>query len=122
MPRTATTLRRRLVGALGGATLMFLLVCAYVIPSQILAVRAADGDGSSRLDSVSRHPDWGARHARRFSGCVDIAAWTRPGVPSSVVVVRSSGRVAKMAFDEAFRRVTTHSPADDVWTIGACVR
>jgi hypothetical protein len=122
MPRRATRFRQVLLRAVGGAMLVFLLVCAYVIPAQILAVRGVEPDRSAGLDSVSQHPEWGPGHARRFSGCVDIAAWTHPDVPVSVVVVDDSGTVTKMAFDQAFRRVTTPSPADDVWTIGACVR
>jgi hypothetical protein len=122
MPHQASTFGHVLVRALGGAMVVFLLVCAYVLLAQVLAVRDVQPDRSAGLDSVSRHPEWRPGHARRFSGCVDIAAWTHPDVPVSVVAVEDSGRVTKMAFDEAFRRVATPSPADDVWTIGACVR
>lgn len=82
-------------------------------------------DGNEAGDASRSHIRAAAAarpRARRFSGCVEIAAWTHPDVPVGVVVVDDSGKVTKMAFDKAFRRVTTPSPADDVWTIGACVR
>ena len=64
-------------------------------------------------------PEWDdAEHAGDYAGCTE----TLPAgqIPSSVVVVRLTGEVTKMDFDQAWERTHNDNAADDVWTIGAC--
>lgn len=41
-------------------------------------------------------------------------------IPTHFLVVRATGQVQRMPFDDAWRRTHDTSNADDVWVIGAC--
>lgn len=123
--RGRLTFAQTLVRSLATAGLFYGLVAAYFVPATLLS-----GDGrpdeippghqSTQISRLAQQPTWRTEHRERFPGCVGVGAWTVDRVPTSVVVVRRSGAAQQMAFDEAFRRARTTSPADDVWTIGAC--
>lgn len=64
-------------------------------------------------------PEWDdAEHAGDYAGCTE----TLPAgqIPSSVVVVRLSGEVTRMDFDEAWQRTHDLNAANDVWVVGQC--
>jgi hypothetical protein len=113
-----------LTRSLAVAGLLYAALIAYAVPATLLRVVPEPTPGlgadASRLSGPVNRPIWRASHADRFPGCVDMAQWTSKVVPSTVVVVRLDGRLQQMPFDEAFRRATSASSADNVWTIGAC--
>lgn len=125
MRRRRRTFAEMLTRALATSGLVYALVMAYAVPATVLADAAerqaalAPGPDSS---SFAGHTSWRPDDAARFPGCVDMAQWTASLVPSSVIVVRRSGELEQMPFDEAFRRVTSPAVGDDVRTIGACRR
>lgn len=124
MRRRQRTLAELLTRSLAASGLLYAAVIAYAVPATLVA--DADGRhepfgaGTSSLSRTVDHPTWRRAHAQRFPGCVDMARWSASIVPATVVVVRRGGDIERMDFDEAFRRATSTSSADDVWTIGAC--
>lgn len=60
-------------------------------------------------------PTWTRAMAARFPGCTG-----RVVLADTVVVVRLSGDVERMSFDEAWGRSHNGNPADDVWVVGSC--
>lgn len=124
MHRRQRTLVELLTRSLAAAGLLYGLIFAYVVPANLMAQqyevpmrRAPHASPSSR---VMDEPRWKPAHADRFPGCVDVARWPSETGPASVVVVRRNGDLQRMSLDEAYRRATSDSAADDVWTIGAC--
>ncbi len=113
-----------LVRSLAFSGLLYAVVFVYAVQATLLSpdsgASASVDPGPGALDQLSALPTWRPVHAKRFPGCVDMARWTQSHVPASVVVVRRDGDLARLQFDEAFRRAKSPSSADDVWTIGAC--
>jgi hypothetical protein len=123
MRRRQRTFAELLTRSLAAAGLVYALVIAYAVPATLLVDRARPGppgQGPSSLTHATEHPTWRATYAQRFPDCVDLADWDSVGVPAEVVVLRRDGEARRMSFDEAYRRATSPSSADDVWTIGAC--
>lgn len=122
MQRSQRTFLQLLTRSLAVSGLVYALVIAYAVPVT-LAGQEADGRlslGEGARSSLRAEPSWQPSHTRRFRDCVDIERWTSAHVPSTVVVVARDGALRRMSFDEAFRRVTSPSGADDVRTVGAC--
>ncbi len=124
MRRRQRTFAETLARSLTVSGVLYALVTAYVLPVAMVS-QGGDGRLGVRPDSgaggqVSGQPSWRRVHADRFPDCVDIARWAAGDVPSTVVVVQRDGDLRRMSFDEAYRRATSPSAADDVWTIGAC--
>lgn len=124
MRREQRSLAELLTRSLVVSGVVYAAVILYAVPASLLASdngRPAPLDGSGgSLSQATSQPSWKRVHAQRYPDCVDMAAWDAPAAPSSVVVVLRDGDLARMSFDEAFDRATSHSAADDVWTIGAC--
>ncbi|HSE07826.1 MAG TPA: hypothetical protein VLB29_04100 [Nocardioidaceae bacterium] len=125
MHRKKRTFAELLTRSLATAGLVYALVIAYAVPATLMADATGRDPvvpGPSSSSQFLEHPTWRPADAARFPGCVDMARWTAAIVPSSVIVVRRSGELERMPFDEAFRRATSPSAADDLRTIGACRR
>ena len=123
MRRRQRTFAELLTRSLAAAGLVYALVIAYAVPATLLVDRDRPdppGRGPSSLTHAIDHPTWRATYAHRFPGCVDLADWDGVEVPTEVVVLRRDGEARRMSFDDAYRRATSPSSADDVWTIGAC--
>jgi hypothetical protein len=124
MHRRQRTFAELLTRSLATAGVLYALVFVYAVPVSLLAhsaVRPGHIEPDvSPLTRVTERPGWRSGHADRFPGCVDVAKWAASAVPATVVVVRRDGDLQRMPFGEAYRRATSASPADDVWTIGAC--
>ena len=121
MRRRQRSFAELLTRALAVSGLVYALVAAYVVSATLFAPPATQSQGGSDAVSPSQvQPAWKPAYAARFRGCVDIEEWTMSDVPTSVVVVRRAGEVARMRFEEAFDRSRSASRADDVWTVGAC--
>jgi hypothetical protein len=124
MRRRQKTFGELLTRSLAVAGLLYAVVIAYAVPTSLLAEvpgrPSPSVPGANPLSRTTDHPTWKPAHAERFPGCVDMARWEASAVPSTVVVVRRRGDLQRISFDEAFRRATSASAADDVWTIGAC--
>lgn len=124
MHRRQRSLAQLLTRSLATAGFFYALVVVYAVPATLLGDRSeSTGQASPDVSSLTRaadQPVWKHAHADRFPGCADIARWPGAEVPTAVVVVRRDGRLQRMAFGEAYRRATSASAADDVWTIGAC--
>lgn len=124
MHRRQRTFVELLTRSLAAAGLLYGLVFAYVVPANLMAQQydlpMQQGPEASPSSRVKDEPRWMPAHADRFPGCVDVARWPSETGPASVVVVRRNGDLQRMSFDEAYRRATSDSAADDVWTIGAC--
>lgn len=124
MHRRRRTLVELLTRSLAASGFVYAMVLAYVVPAALLSHEPPQAlrlrPAPSALDQVRTLPAWNPAHAKRFPGCVDMARWSGSQVPATVVVVRRDGNLARLHFDEAFRRATSPSSADDVWTIGAC--
>lgn len=124
MHRRQRTFAELLTRSLAAAGLLYGLIFAYVVPANLLAqkydVPIREVPDANPLGRVMEDPGWRPAHAARFPGCVDVARWTSSSSPATVVVVRRNGALLRMSFDEAYRRATSASAADDVWTIGAC--
>lgn len=124
MHRRQRTFAELLTRSLAVAGLVYAFVIAYAVPVTLLA--EANGPSSTSRPGVSPmspyegHATWKRSYAKRFTGCVDMAEWTAAAEPRSVVVVRRGGDLRQMPFDEAFRRATSTSAADDVWVVGGC--
>ncbi len=124
MHRRQRTLVELLTRSLAAAGLLYGLIFAYVVPANLMAqqyeVPMQRAPHASPSNRVMGEPRWKPAHAVRFPGCVDVARWPSETGPDSVVVVRRNGDLQRMSFEEAYRRATSDSAADDVWTIGAC--
>lgn len=124
MHRRRRTLVELLTRSLAASGFVYAMVLAYVLPAALLNQQPVQPlhvrPAPSSLDQVTGLPKWKPAHAKRFPGCIDMARWSESQVPATVVVVRRDGDLARVHFDEAFRRATSSSAADDVWTIGAC--
>ncbi len=124
MRRRQRTLAELLTRSLAVSGLLYAVVIAYAVPATLVADAGGRPEpfdaGTSSLSRAVDHPTWRRAHAQRFPGCVDMARWSASIVPPTVVVARRDGDLERMDFDEAFRRATSPSAADDVWTIGAC--
>jgi hypothetical protein len=124
MHRRQRTFAEMLTRSLASAGLLYALVFAYAVPASLLSKTADPGLGKAPdLSALTPETDgtrWMRAHAARFPGCVDVAQWAARRVPTTVVVLRRDGALQRMPFDEAYRRATSASAADDVWTVGAC--
>ena len=121
MRRRQRSFAELLTRALAASGLVYALVAAYLVSATLFVSPATQSQGGpDQANPSPAHPLWKPAYGARFHGCVDIEAWTMSAVPSSVVVVRRTGEVARMRFDEAFERSRSESHADDVWTVGAC--
>jgi len=124
MHRRQRTFAELLTRSLAVAGLVYAFVIAYAVPATLLAETPGPSSptrpGASPMSPYDSQVTWERAHAERFPGCVDMAEWTAAEEPSAVVVVRRGGGVRQMPFDEAFRRATSPSAADDVWVVGGC--
>jgi hypothetical protein len=123
MHRRQRTFAELLTRSLAVAGLVYAFVIAYAVPVTLLAETPgpmSPTPGASPMSPYDSRATWKRAHAERFPGCVDMAEWTAAVEPRSVVVVRRGGDLRQMPFDEAFRRATSPSAADDVWVVGGC--
>ncbi|GAB2762213.1 hypothetical protein [Nocardioides pakistanensis] len=74
--------------------------------------------GQASPQKPANTPAWSTGDAAAYPGCGRVLPVG--DVPSSVVVVRLTGEVTKMDFDQAWERTHNDNAADDVWVIGAC--
>jgi hypothetical protein len=124
MHRRQRTFVELLTRSLAAAGLLYASIVVYAVPAYLLGESGgrsgSTGPDVSALNQEAVPRAWRPTHADRFPGCVDMAHWAGSEVPATVVVMRRDGEVRRMPFDEAFRRATSVSAADDVFTIGAC--
>jgi len=122
MHRRQRTFAELLTRSLAVAGLVYAFVIAYAVPVTLLAETPGPSPtpGASPMSPYDGRATWKRAHAERFPGCVDMAKWTAAVEPRSVVVVRRGGDLRQMPFDEAFRRATSPSAADDVSVVGGC--
>jgi hypothetical protein len=111
-----------LVRSLAISGLLYSAVLVYAIPATLRAEEPGlpTSHGREGAGAGRHYPTWRPSYAEQFPGCVDMARWDGPGVPATVVVLRRDGALRQMPFEAAFRRATSGSQADDVWTVGAC--
>lgn len=115
------TFPETLTRSLARSGLVYALVAVLLVSAASIAGDSTSRPGGSGVSSHAwSHPSWEPAYEARFPGCVDVETWTGLEVPTAVVVVRRAGDVVRMRFDEAYERARTSSPADDVWTVGAC--
>lgn len=115
----------RLLGGMGHLrNLSRLLVgIAVALFAAFLLVPAAPVAATFGLVPSSAHVapltfPWTAALAAKFPGCREHLPAGQ--VASAFVVVRLSGTVERMAFDDAWARTHDRQAADDVWTVGQC--
>ena len=124
MRRRRRTFAELLARSLVASGAVYAAVLGYVVPSALVldapGLSMPAGPCARTSSEVADRPEWKTGDAERFRGCVDMARWTEREVPDTVVVVSRRGRLARIPFDEAFRRATSPSERDDVQTIGAC--
>lgn len=96
--------------------LAFLAVVLSLVGSRVIAANTSASDARDGVRPSPPH--WQAAYSRRFPGCVATVLWPAHERPVAFVVKHPSGRVTRIAVDEAVRRARTD--ADRVWTIGAC--
>lgn len=123
MHRRQRTFAELLTRSLATAGFLYALIFAYAVPASLLGESVRPGQSRPDASALTRpadRPRWNPAHADRFPGCVDMAKWRAASVPRTVVVVRRDGALARMPFEEAYRRARSGSAADDVFTIGAC--
>lgn len=122
--RRRRTFVETLARSLTTSGFFYALVLAYVLPLSLAgSYQPAPlhlGPAPGALERLTSLPGWNPANARRFPGCVDMAQWSQSRAPTTVVVVRRDGDLARLHFEDAVRRATSPSAADDVWTIGAC--
>jgi hypothetical protein len=91
---------------------LFLLVAAYLVPTQLFAHPSPSSPTPDHSSVV-----WKASYSERYPGCVATVLWPATETPVALVIVAPDGSTARLTNEEARQRA---AQGQVVRTIGAC--